>query len=530
MNVQVSLDGVSECLSNTNSLDVYSLRFAGCRMVYPLQIVRPIGKFRVDAQAYLDQFLTDVCSNNCTIDCFVGDSQKRSIARASKGHSAYFPCEYCEARGQLLHLLDSDLKIKKKNLHKQKEDLKNRLTQATSNNNQNEIQTIKSMLTTVNENIRAANTKHNKIVWPASSQNGELRTVEKVLEIIDKIENDDILSLDESKGSVGRSLFLDIPYFIYLRDIPAEYLHSTCLGAVKRGIELTFNVGETRQRNTTRKLSLASKFNELMCLVKVIREFSRRARCLDFSVMKGQEYRNIVLFFFPLIVDCIEENGKERRLWLLFAYMIRMCVIPNEEYEALDQNILDYCTSHFYKLFEQLFHARNCSYNINVVSSHLKLIRFHGPLTLTSAFGFELFYGEMRHSFVPGTISPLKQILEKILIKRKLAPHCCKPSIYYSPKDTALESNSYVYTFQNLEYNFFKIMSMEDNTLECAKVGKYEVNFPETPTLNWGKIGVFKAGGISDEIVELNKQDLAGKIIKVKDLFLTCPINVMEEK
>ena len=421
-------------------------------------------------------------------------------------------------------------KLQKQNLQKQKQNLVARLTQANANGDEEEIKAVKSMLNGVNESIKTVNTKHNKIVWPAASQYGELRTIEKVNDTIDKIENDDILSLDESKGIMGRSLFLDIPYFTYLEDIPAEYMHSSCLGVVKRIIELTFNVGEARQRNTTRKLSLASKFNDLMSGVKVFRESSRRVRTLDFAVMKAQEFRNIVLFFFIIVIDCIEETAKERRLWLLLAYMIRMCVLPNEEYQTIDPDVLQYCSSHFYKLYEHLFHARNCSYNTHVVASHIKSIRVHGPLTLTSAFGFESFYGEMRHAFVPGTLSPLKQILETILLKRTISSHCCKPSIYYSPKDTALESNSYVYTFHNQEYNFFKILSMENMNLECAKIGKYEANFPETPTLNWAKIGVFKAGGISDEIVTLSKEQLGGKVIKVKDMFLTCPINVLEEK
>ena len=275
------MDGVAECHSNTNSLDVYSIKFANCRCIYPVQLVRPIGKFRVDQQAYLDQFLTNVCTNNCVIDHFVGDSQKRSTARASKGHAAYFPCEYCECKGNLLHQLDSKLKLHKQNLQKQKQNLITKLTEANAANDQDEIQALKATLKSVNEIIKTVNTKNNKIVWPASSRDGELRTIEKVLEIVDKIENDDILSLDESKGIMGRSLFLDIPYFTYLVDIPAEYMHSTCLGVVKRCVELTFNVGETRQRNTTRKLSLASKFNELMSGVKVFRESSRRVRNLD---------------------------------------------------------------------------------------------------------------------------------------------------------------------------------------------------------------------------------------------------------
>lgn len=112
--VQVSLDGVSECKSNINSMDIFSIRFANCRTVYPVKIIRPIGKFRVDVQTQLDDFLTDVCLNHCHIHSFVGDSQKRSNVKCCKGHGAYFPCEYCECKGQLLHDLDSSLKSKKK--------------------------------------------------------------------------------------------------------------------------------------------------------------------------------------------------------------------------------------------------------------------------------------------------------------------------------------------------------------------------------------------------------------------------------
>ena len=405
-----------------------------------------------------------------------------------------------------------------------------KLKEATDKNDANEIKSLKSVLSSVNEAIKALNTKNNKIVWPASSQNGALRTIDDINNIIEKIENEDILSLEEAKGIIGRSLFLDIPYFKYLEDIPVEYLHCVCLGVVKRLVELTFNVGECRHRNTKRKLSLASDFNKLMSEIKMFREFSRRVRALDFSVMKGQEFRNIILFFFPLVVDCIPENSKERRVWYLLAYMIRMCILPNNEYENIDPDVLKYCSKHFYNLYEQLFHARNCTYNTHVVGSHLPQIRVHGPLTLTSAFGFESFYGEMRHSFTPGTLSPLKQIMENVLIKRVISPHCCKPTIFYSPKETPMECNSYVYTFKDNQYNFFKILSIEEMTFQCSKVGKYDTSFPETPTLNWAKVGVFKAGGINDEIVYVNKVDVAGKIIRVKDLFITCPINVLEEK
>ena len=392
------------------------------------------------------------------------------------------------------------------------------------------MKVLKLVQKSVNDAIKTINKSNNNIVWPASTINGPERTKEKVLEIVEKIENGDILNIDEAKGVVGRSLLLDIPYFKFVFHVPAEYLHSVCLGVVKRTVSLTFNVGESKPRNTARKLSSVEQFNSLMSKMKGPREFSRRARNLDFSVMKGQEFRNLVLFYFPLIIECIEETAKERRLWLLLAYLVRACILPNNEYDLIDVAVLRYCGKQFYELYEKLFHARNCTLYTHTVSCHLPEVRVNGPLTETSAFGFESFYGELRHSFTPGTMSPLKQIMQKVLLKRSTASHSCKAPIYYSPKDTQLECNSLVYTFSNNEYQFYQIISVQNNILECYKVGKYEKSFPETPTLNWAKVGVFEVGGISDEKVEIVIDNIAGKIIKVNDLFITCPNNILEEK
>lgn len=250
--VQLSNNGVSECLSNQNSLDVYSLRFNNCRNIYPTQIIRPIGKHRVDQRKYLEDFLADVCINHCHIHSFIGDNAKRSIGRGSKSHAGYYPCEYCESRGILLHNQDASFQARKLDLQRQKQVVLKKLDYANAANDEDEINTLTSLLKSVNESIKSMNRKNNNIVWPSSTRNGTPRTIERILQIVYKIANDDILSLDEAKGIMARSLFLDIPYFHFVLDIPAEYLHSVCLGVVKRCIVLTFNVGESRQRNTNR--------------------------------------------------------------------------------------------------------------------------------------------------------------------------------------------------------------------------------------------------------------------------------------
>ena len=120
----------------------------------------------------------------------------------------------------------------------------------------------------------------NKIVWPPATSFGTLRTKEAIQEIYDKMNCaretlTDPLSPSECKGIVQQSLFFSIPNFDFVQGIPTEYLHSVCIGLIKKLIELCFNVGENRKRITTRELLSANSFNTYMSHVRVPREFSR---------------------------------------------------------------------------------------------------------------------------------------------------------------------------------------------------------------------------------------------------------------
>ena len=360
--------------------------------------------------------------------------------------------------------------------------------------------------------------------------NGPPRTREEIREIIEKIENNVPMSIDEAKGVKGRSLFFDLPSFNFVNNIVVEYLHLVCLGVVKKCVELTFRVGESRFRITKRKLSLLSQFNSEIVGVLVVREFNRRIRDLDFSVYKGQEFRNLVLFFFPLILNCIEPFAKERNMWLYLSYMVRSCILPSEEFKQFPLNVLDKCSSSFYSLYQQLFGVKNCPYSIHVFGSHLIEMRFHGPLTLTSAFPFESFYGEMRNSFVPGTPSTLKQIMSNVLIKRVISHHKCENDIYISVKNTSMECNNLIYTFKQNKYTLYQVKSIDGNQLTCQIQETLPCTFPETPSLNWGIIGVFAKGDLLPNEVVIDKKNVKGKVLNVKHLLLTCPLNILREK
>ena len=389
---------------------MYSIKFEDCQKIYPLRVVKPLKNYNVDHTLQLHKVIHDLHDNECRIMQFIADKLKRSQVKCTLGHNSWFPCEYCFAKGVKLETNSVETKKKKESINMQRQIVTEKMENVRQNHSENSSQMLK--LSNIAKKLAAEEKKlkpkKSNIVWPKSTMNGPPRTREEISDIIDKIENKIPMTSDERKGISGRSLLFDLPSFNYVTDAPTEYLHSTCLGVVRKSVELTFRVGENRPRVTKRKLSLPSQFNAQISLLKVVREFNRRLRDLDFAVYKGQEYRNLLLFFFPLIVNCIEPNHKERHLWLNLSFMIKACVIPTEEFRAVDLEIIEKCRKTVYSLYQQLFGVQNCTYNTHIVGGHVIEMRFHGPLTETSAFPFESFYGELRNSFVPGAPSTLK--------------------------------------------------------------------------------------------------------------------------
>ena len=532
--LQISVDGVSEAKSSSVSIDVYSSKFRNCRYIYPHRIVRPIQKQYVNHDDQLNKFVFDIISSSATIDSIVADNLKRAVLKGCLNHSALFPCEYCFAKG--VRCNEKRQKQCQDNHEMTKKLIKEKIEQMENLTDSESKKTVKILKQSLID-LEKAHKQNNRqmIVWPSSTANAELRTKEKILEIVHLIENEENednypLGKDVLKGVVSHSVLLDLDNFDFVNNVPTEYMHLGCLGVVKRLTELTFNVGLNRNRLTKRKLSSTKLFNTLMAATKVVFEFSRRSRDLDFAVYKAEEFRNLILFFFPHVLSCIEDEAKERELWLYLAFMIRSCVIPDSEYFNVSASHIYHACEKFYKIYEKIFGVTNCSYSIHVLCSHLLQIRQLGPLTETSAFKFESFYGEIRNSFTPGTPSTLKQIMEKILLKRSLSAHSCEKPIYLSNYDTALQCNSLIYTFINDNYNIYKVIDEIGEDVVCHPQGTFPCEFKETPELPWSSIGVFQKGASSTEVIKIPHKSIAGKVLKVGEFLITCPENVLKEK
>lgn len=475
--------------------------------------------------------MRDLVDNGCSIEQYIADNLKRANARGCLNHSSNFPCEYCFAQATRYVVNNSKEQEVTYNLQKKaiQEKIDNLREEGTRTGAiKKEVKKLQDILSDLNRKSR----KKSHLVMPSSTRHAEYRTEEKMKEILDKIEENPDLPANERKGVIRKSPLMELEGFDFLRDVNVEYMHALCIGVVKRLTELTFDVGENRSRITKRKLSSIFDFNKLMLNTKVPGEFPRRARELQFAVMKASEFRNLAAFFFIHVIECIAADGKERLLWLYLAYMIRSCILPSDESKAVPLENIDYCCENFYLLYEKLFGPCNCTYNTHVVCTHLIDMRYHGPLTMTSAFPFESFYGEIRNSFAPGTQSPLKQIFERILLKRALSKHICQKSLLFTNHDTSLECNTLVYTYKHSEYHIYKVVEItKEQKLICQEIQTLECIFKEVPSmLVWSQVGVFCEGsmGTTDQIV-VSPEKVAGKVLRVGKYLITCPNDVLTE-
>ena len=539
--VQLSLDGVQEARSNCVSTDVFSIKFENCKHIYRVRLIRPINWYKIDDQQQLNEVLKDLNENSIHIDDIIGDNPKRSKLRLAKNSNGRNGCEYCEVRALQIKDLKAIQEIHKKyeaqrkNIDEQIERLINAASSSSDTEAKNKrINDLKNLKTNLikDEKKEISDITYRHLCWPASTFEGQLRTLESIDDITNKLVNGEIEE-DEAFGFYGRSVLLSQPNFHIIHNLPAEYMHTVCLGVVKRLTELTFSVGENRTRITKRKLSDPKLYNAMIKLVKVAKEFSRRCRNLDFSVMKASEFRNLILFFFVIVIECIGDDHKaEQNVWLDLAFVIRACCISNTEFDKLDKNFINRCCKHFYNNYEKLYGPKNCTYSIHIVISHLLLIRGHSPFTSRSAFCFESFYSEMKNLFCPGTVAPIKQVLQNTIMKRKIGTHyCTKNIVFQERKDKETRENNHtIYTLAENGHNFYTIINCNEDTFTCYKQGKFNATFNDVLKKNWNEVGVYKLGPVCDVPVTVNKKDIAGKVIRVNNHLITCPIELLLEQ
>ena len=64
----------------------------------------------------------------------------------------------------------------------------------------------------------------------------------------------------------------------------------------------------------------------------------------------------------------------------------------------------------------------------------------------------------------------------------------------------------------------------------CNPQGRHIYKCDIVKEFKWEKVGVFRLGPHSNEIVEIDRKKIEGKLLKVDNLLMTCPNNVLNEQ
>ena len=123
-------------------------------------------------------------------------------------------------------------------------------------------------------------------------------------------------------------------------------------------------------------------------IIKVPRCFSRRTRSLDRANMKAEEWRNMIIFYFPALIKVLREVNLEHKVLFYFVVLFRMILLPTEEFKVPNRTI-DIWKRAFYKSYQRAMGEANCVFNVHIFGAHADQFRSKGPATETSCFYFE---------------------------------------------------------------------------------------------------------------------------------------------
>ena len=115
---------------------------------------------------------------------------------------------------------------------------------------------------------------------------------------------------------------------------------------------------------------------------------------------------------------------------------------------------------------------------------------------------------------------------------RKFRPHSrCKPEMRpVSLSNTPKKRDDLVYLHENGHYTLLQVNEIEEDKLICNVINADPRIFPRHEDLDFGLVGVFKDFGNLTTQRIINSKDIAGKLLRVRGLILTAPLNVLVER
>ena len=110
--------------------------------------------------------------------------------------------------------------------------------------------------------------------------------------------------------------------------------------------------------------------------------------------------------------------------------------------------------------------------------------------------------------------------------------HRCQPSMRnLAEKTTSKSADNLFYTFKEKKYKLYKVLKvMDTHEVYAQELNVAEKVFARHPELPFGSVGVFEDQGVLTVKNVIPLKEVAGKLVKIKNLYMTAPRNVLTEK
>ncbi len=466
--IDISVDGVPESKSGGKSVDILSIRFLGCRGVYSLAVLQPTRRgLGLGDDIVLEHFLEQLEESDLRIRRVIADAPKRAGLRGMKQHSAMYSCPYCKA-GKM------------------------------------------------------------NGAYPASTFGCEQRTNHELRDLARRLEEDDFES-DEDKEELCRGIkkqspLSRLPYLDLIKDIPTEPMHLINLGLVRRIMNLSFSSGSAKAKQVSFRRSSDLKFNTIIQRTLSLPQFSRRTRNLDIANYKAEEFRNLVLGFWPAVLDSLPPETTT--VWILTVYLVRAYSLTDEALLDLKERVdLTRTMKFWYEQFEKAYGTDNCSYTVHVFT-HLDEVRNIDTFSELSAVLYEDHYNLLKRSYRPGTASIGMQALQNLNLS-KFYNHSCQRPRTVSLMSTGKVEDRYVFVKAK---KIVKLTDVESDSLTGLEV-------PVAPGLFLGAgvdltdVWCYRAAAIPEKdwkSVSLKLNDVVGKCVVCEGVFSVFTFEMMD--
>ena len=124
-----------------------------------------------------------------------------------------------------------------------------------------------------------------------------------------------------------------------------------------------------------------------------------------------------------------------------------------------------------------------------------------------------------------------KQIMQKLLMRKYRGhTHCQNQMKPIRPGSTKKSRDDLLYIFNGDMYTMYMVLDVLPNdNYECLELNTEEKFFTRHPSLNFGKVGIFKNHGLTTIKKIIHISEISGKVISNQNLLFTVPMNVLTQ-